>query len=94
MPKWRRLLQERPDLGLIAIDADLIPNEASLVSEMLAKTGLASAEKRMFADDFLVNPRWRCEIPMTRLIARDGKITTIEGMADPAQVRAWLDAQK
>jgi hypothetical protein len=31
---------------------------------------------------------------MTLLIARDGKITTIEGMADPAQVRAWLDAQK
>jgi hypothetical protein len=28
------------------------------------------------------------------LIARDGKITTIEGVADPAQVRAWLDTQK
>jgi thiol-disulfide isomerase/thioredoxin len=100
MPKWGQLLQERPDLKLIAIDADLIPNEASLVSEMLAKTGLASAENWMFADDFVerlrfeVNPRWRCEIPMTRLIARDGKITTIEGMADPAQVRTWLDTQK
>jgi thiol-disulfide isomerase/thioredoxin len=100
MPKWGRLLQERPDLKLIAIDADLIPNEASLVSEMLAKTGLASAENWMFADDFVerlrfeINPRWRGEIPMTLLIARDGKITTIEGMADPAQVRAWLDAQK
>ena len=100
MPKWGRLLQERPDLKLIAIDADLIPNEASLVSEMLAKTGLASAENWMFADDFVerlrfeINPRWRGEIPMTLLITRDGKITTIEGMADPAQVRAWLDAQK
>jgi hypothetical protein len=100
MPKWGRLLQERPDLKLIAIDADLIPNEASLVSEMLAKTGLASAENWMFADDFVerlrfeINPRWRGEIPMTLLIARDGKVTTIEGMADPAQVRAWLDTQK
>jgi thiol-disulfide isomerase/thioredoxin len=100
MPKWGRLLQERPDLKLIAIDADLIPNEASLVSDMLTKTGLASAENWMFADDFVerlrfeINPRWRGEIPMTLLIARDGKITTIEGMADPAQVRAWLDTQK
>ena len=100
MPKWGRLLQERPDLKLIAIDADLIPNEASLVSEMLAKTGLANAENWMFADDFVerlrfeINPRWRGEIPITLMIARDGKTTTIEGMADTAQVRDWLDAQK
>ena len=100
MPRWGRLLQERPDLRLIAIDADLIPNEANLVSEMLAKTGLAGAENWIFSDDFVerlrfeINPRWRGEIPMTMLIARDGKITTIEGVADPAQVRAWLDTQK
>jgi thiol-disulfide isomerase/thioredoxin len=100
MPKWGRLMQERPDLKLIAIDADLIPNEAGLVSETLAKTGLAGAENWMFVDDFVerlrfeINPRWRGEIPMTLMIAGDGKITTIEGMADPAQVRDWLDAQK
>jgi hypothetical protein len=39
-----RLSQERPDRKLIVIDADLMPNEASLMSEMLAKTGLGSAE--------------------------------------------------
>jgi hypothetical protein len=95
-----RLMQERPDLKLIVIDADLIPNEAGLVSEMLVKTGLAGAENWIFADDFIerlrfeIAPRWRGEIPMTLLIARDGKTTTIEGVADPAQVRAWLDAQK
>ncbi len=100
MPKWGRLLQERPDLRLIVIDADLIPNEAGLVSETLAKTGLTGAENWIFADDFVerlrfeIDPRWRGEIPMTLLIARDGKTTTIEGVADPAQVRAWLDAQK
>jgi thiol-disulfide isomerase/thioredoxin len=100
MPKWGRLLQERPDLRLVVIDADLIPNAAGLVSEMLVKTGLAGAENWIFADDFVerlrfeIDPRWRGEIPMTLLIARDGKTTTIEGVADPAQVRAWLDAQK
>jgi hypothetical protein len=43
---------------------------------------------------FEINPRWRGEIPMTLLIARDWKTTTIEGMADPAQVRVWLDTHK
>ena len=67
---------------------------------MLTKTGLAGAANWMFVDDFVerlrfeINPRWRGEIPMTLMIAGNGKITTIEGMADPAQVREWLDAQK
>ena len=100
MPKWGRLLQERPDLKLIVVDADLVPNTAGAVSETLAKTGLSGAENWIFADDFTerlrfeVDRRWRGEIPMTLLIARDGKTTTIEGAADPAQVRPWLDAQK
>jgi len=80
--------------------ADLVPNTAEAVAETLAKTGLSGAENWIFADDFVermrfeINPRWRGEIPVTLLIARDGKTTTIEGAADPAQVRAWLDAQK
>jgi thiol-disulfide isomerase/thioredoxin len=100
MPKWGRLLQERPDLKLVAIDADLVPNAAELVKDELAKTGLAAAENWIFADDFVerlryeINPRWRGEIPITLLIAGNGKTTTIEGAADPAQVRDWLDAQK
>jgi thiol-disulfide isomerase/thioredoxin len=100
MPKWGRLMQERPDLKLIVIDADPIPNEAALVSEMLVKTGLAGAENWIFADDFVerlcfeIAPRWRGEIPMTLLIARDGKTTTIEGVAELAQVLTWLDTQR
>jgi hypothetical protein len=82
------------------IDADLVPNTADAVAETLAKTGLSGAENWIFADDFAerlrfeVDRRWRGEIPMTLLIARDGETTTIEGAADPDQVRAWLDAQK
>ena len=67
---------------------------------MLAKTGLAGAENWIFADDFVerlrfeINPRWRGEIPMTLLIARDGKTTTIEGAADSDEVAGWLDRQR
>jgi hypothetical protein len=67
---------------------------------MLAKTGLAAAENWIFADSFTerlrfeIDPSWRGEIPRTILIARDGKSTTIEGVADLAQIRAWLDQHR
>jgi thiol-disulfide isomerase/thioredoxin len=97
MPRWGELLQERPDLHLVVINADLVPNEANAVSAMLAQTGLAAAENWMFTDSFVerlryeIDPRWHGEIPRTLLIARDGSITTIEGPADLDVVKAWLD---
>jgi hypothetical protein len=93
-------LRERSDLDLVAIDADLIPNQVEDASEMLARTGLAGAENWIFDDPFTerlrfeIDPRWQGEIPRTMLIARDGAATIIEGVADPAQVRAWLDGQR
>jgi len=100
MPQWGKLLSERPDLGLVVINADLVPNEPSAVSAMLAQTGLAAAENWTFADDFAerlryeIDPQWRGEIPRTMLIARDGATTVIEGVADLTQVKAWLDEQR
>ena len=98
MPQWGKLLRERTDLNLVVIDADLIPNQVEDASDMLAKTGLAGAENWIFADPFIerlrfeIDPSWRGEIPRTILIARDGKSITIDGVADLAQVRAWLDS--
>jgi hypothetical protein len=68
------------------------------VAAELAKTGIAGAENWIFADDFVerlrfeINPQWRGQIPITLLVAGDGKTTKIEGAADPAEVRSWLDA--
>jgi thiol-disulfide isomerase/thioredoxin len=100
MPQWGQLLQERTDLKLILIEADLVPNELKAVAQMLAQSGLENAEKWIFADDFVerlrfeIDPQWRGEIPRTMLIARDGSTTIIEGPAEPAEIRAWLDAQR
>lgn len=99
MPNWGKLLLERHDLNLVVINADLVPNEPSAVSAMLALTGLAPAENWTFNDDFVerlryeIDPQWRGEIPRTLLIARDGTTTVIEGVADLETVRAWLDGQ-
>ena len=99
MPQWGRLLQERPDLNLVTINADLVPNEPGAVATMLERTGLARAENWTFGDGFVerlryeIDPQWRGQIPLTFLIARDGSITTIEGSADLQDIRTWLDGQ-
>jgi hypothetical protein len=95
-----KLLVERPDLNLVVINADLVPNDPAAVTAMLAETGLAAAENWTFGDGFVerlryeIDPQWRGEIPRTMLIARDGATTTIDGAADLDRVRAWLDAQR
>jgi thiol-disulfide isomerase/thioredoxin len=99
MPVLGRLLKERPDLDLVMINADLVPDAPEAVAAMLAETGLAGAENWMFADGFVerlryeVDPRWQGEIPMTVLITRNGSTTKIEGAADPDAIRRWLDSQ-
>ncbi len=99
MPEWGRLLRERPDLNLVMIDADLVPNEPDKVIAMLSRTGVSAAEQWIFDDDYEerlryeVDPQWHGEIPYTILIAQDGTTTTIAGIAEPAQIRAWLDVQ-
>ena len=100
MPNWGKLLQERPYLNLVVINADLVPNEPGAVSAMLAQTGLAPAENWTFGDGFVerlryeIDPQWQGEIPRTLLIAHDGTTTVIEGVADLARVKAWLEAQQ
>jgi thiol-disulfide isomerase/thioredoxin len=53
MPNWGKLLAERPDLNLVVINADLVPNELGAVTGMLAETGLAAAENWTFGDGFV-----------------------------------------
>lgn len=99
MPEWGRLLHERPDMNLVMIDADLVPNEPDKVIAMLSRTGVSAAEQWMFDDDYEerlryeVDPHWHGEIPYTILIAKDGTTAMLVGAADPTQIRAWLDLQ-
>ena len=100
MPAWGNLLRERHDLDLVVINADLVPNEPGAVSAMLAQTGLAAAENWTFGDGFVerlryeIDPQWQGDIPRTLLIARDGSVTTIEGVADLNEIAGWLDRQR
>jgi hypothetical protein len=64
------------------------------------RRGLANADNWIFDDGFVerlryeIDARWSGEIPLTYLIGRDGARTTIEGVADLAKIREWLDQQR
>jgi hypothetical protein len=99
LPNWGRLLAERKDLRLVLVAADAGPQEPERLATMLDRAGLDAAESWAFADRFYerlcyeIDPAWAGELPRTDLIARDGTITVLRGVADLGKVRTWLDAQ-
>jgi thiol-disulfide isomerase/thioredoxin len=99
LPHWGKLQAERPDLRLVLIAADPLPQEQDRVSATLSGAGLGNSESWSFTDRFYerlryeIDPAWAGELPRTVMIDGDGKTTVLPGVADLAQVRAWLDAQ-
>ncbi len=100
MPTWAALKRERPTIDLVLIAADPVPEDPQRAAGALAGAGLTGVESWIFADRFAerlryeIDPRWRGELPHTVLIDRAGSVTTLPGVADMAQVRAWLAVQK
>ena len=99
LPQWGKLQAERPDLRLVLVAADPLPQEAERVAATLERAGLGGSESWSFTDRFYerlryeIDPAWGGELPRTVLIDGDGKTTVLPGVADLAQVRAWLDAR-
>jgi thiol-disulfide isomerase/thioredoxin len=99
LPQWGKLQAERPDLRLVLIAADPLPQEPERVAATLAQADLGNSESWSFTDRFYerlryeIDPAWAGELPRTLMIDGDGKITVLPGVADLARVRAWLDAQ-
>ena len=99
LPHWGELQAKRPDLRLVLIAADPLPQDPERLAATLAKAGLDKAESWSFTDRFYerlryeIDPAWAGELPRTVMIDRNGKPTVLPGVADLAQVRQWLDAQ-
>ena len=99
LPHWAALQAERPDLRLVLIAADPVPQDPERVAATLVKAGLGRTENWSFTDRFYerlryeIDPAWAGELPRTVMIDRDGKVTVLPGVADLGQVRQWLDAQ-
>ena len=100
IPARGKLLAEKPDLPLVTVNADMVPDAPEAVQDFLAKSGLQSAENWIFDDHFVerlryeIDPKWQGEIPVTLLIGRNGSQRMIEGSANISEVSIWLDEER
>jgi thiol-disulfide isomerase/thioredoxin len=100
LPLLGQFMKNHPELDVVTISADLVPNLPDATRAMLDKAGLGTAENWLFSDGFVerlrfeIDPAWQGEIPRTMLIARDGTVTTIEGSAEIPDLEKWLALQK
>lgn len=99
LPHWSKLAAERPDLRLVLVAADPVPQDPARLTATLERAGLGKIESWSFTDRFYerlryeIDPAWAGELPRTVMVDRSGKATVLPGVADLAKVRAWLNAQ-
>ena len=99
LPLLGKFVRDNPGVDVVTVNADLVPNPRESALSMLHKAGLSSVENWTFSDGFVerlrfeIDPTWQGDIPRTTLIARDGMITTIEGIVDLAKVKRWFGSQ-
>ena len=99
LPLLGAFMRDHPDVDMIMISADLVPDLPAATKAMLQKSGLSAAENWIFNEGFVerlrfeIDPAWQGDVPRTILVARDGTLATIEGVADMAEIENWRQAQ-
>src|SRR4051794_764967 len=99
LPLLGEFVKDHPEIDVVTISADLVPNLSAATQSMLDKAGLSSTENFIFGDGFVerlrfeIDPAWQGDIPRTMLISRDGTIATIEGSAQIADLEKWSAEQ-
>lgn len=95
LPDWGVFHRARPQLGLVMVAADPIPQQLPALQAMLGKAGLAGVESWWFADRFTerlfweVDQSWQGELPYTVLLGADGSASGQLGEADFAALADW-----
>ncbi len=93
LPRWGDLLRRHPAMDLVLVQADQAPVRDS--DRVLQQAGLGAAEHWNVSaplDEFMrasIDPTWIGDLPRTLLIAPDGKVTRLRGVADLAEVERW-----
>ncbi|RQH09114.1 TlpA family protein disulfide reductase [Paraburkholderia dinghuensis] len=96
LPKWGEFTRTHRGVDLVLVRFDQAPSDAT--ASRLAQAGLGAIESWGVVsepDEYLrasVDVKWFGDVPRTLLIAPDGAVTSIRGVADPQKVTAWLDS--
>jgi thiol-disulfide isomerase/thioredoxin len=99
LPLLGQFAKDHPDVDVVTVSADLVPDLPGATQAMLDKAGLSSTENFIFNDGFVerlrfeIDPAWQGDIPRTMLISREGTITTIEGSAEMTDLEKWSAQQ-
>ncbi|MGJ4893277.1 TlpA family protein disulfide reductase [Bradyrhizobium sp. HKCCYLRH3099] len=99
LPQLGKFMADHPEIDVVTVSADLVPNLDAATQAMLDKAGLAGAENFIFNDGyaerlrFEIDPSWQGEIPRTILVSRDGAMSTIEGSAEISDLDKWWSEQ-
>ena len=98
LPQLGAFMKANPGIDVVTISADFVPDLPAATRAMLERSGLSEAENWIFdgfADRlrFEIDPTWQGDIPRSLLITREGDMTTVEGAADMAELKNWLDRQ-
>jgi thiol-disulfide isomerase/thioredoxin len=98
LPQLGAFMKDHPDIDIVTISADFVPDLPAATRAMLERSGLSLAESWVFdgfADRlrFQIDPTWQGDIPRTLLITREGEMTTIEGSAEIADLEQWTARQ-
>lgn len=96
---WAKLSRNRPNIDIVFVNTDN-ERERARVNSRLQTAGLLQATNFAFADQFVerlyfeVDRYWSGELPFTALIGAEGKMTTVIGALDDAQIAAWFEREK
>jgi thiol-disulfide isomerase/thioredoxin len=99
LPQLGKFMADHPEIDVVTVSADLVPNLNAATEAMLDKAGLAAAENFIFSDGFVerlrfeIDPAWQGDIPRTMLVTRDGTVETIEGSAEISDLDKWSSEQ-
>lgn len=98
---WGKFAAAHADTTIAFVNWDRRGADPKRIEKALAKSGLGNVQSFSLANGyeeklrFAVDHDWMGELPYTRLIARDGTVTTFSGAADFKSLSQWLgDAQQ
>lgn len=100
LKEWGKFADEHRGTTIAFVNWDRHGADPARIEKALAKVGLGGVESYTLADGFeeklrfAVDHDWMGELPYTRLIARDGTVTTFSGAANFENLSQWLDPVK
>jgi thiol-disulfide isomerase/thioredoxin len=94
LPKWGEFTRTHRGVDFVLVRFDRAPDDTT--ASRLAQAGLTHVESwgvESEPDEYLrasVDSKWFGDVPRTLLIAPDGTVTSIRGVADQQKVAVWL----